>query len=177
MLASPRSTKCLSPQCACCQRSDVLARINEELLGHKDQLEERNHGLSEEIQVSRRFYQGTLADLTAQLSIGNRKLTLFVFYLTKRGNTVRKLMLVSFFILFVLHPSLQLFYWPASWQAGQYYSTGFRLVRNCLTTGQYYSYGLPRRAVSTALRNRVIVLFKYFGHGHDTYIHFGFLSV
>ena len=39
-------------------------------MGHKHQLEERNQSLSEEIQVSRRFYQGTLADLTPQLSIG-----------------------------------------------------------------------------------------------------------
>jgi hypothetical protein len=62
--------KCLTPQCQCCQRSELLMRINEEFVQQKLDLEERNQGLSEEIQVSRRFYQGTLADLTAQLSIG-----------------------------------------------------------------------------------------------------------
>ena len=68
--AMPGARKCLSPECGCCQRSDILLRINEELLQHKLQLEEQNRNLLEEIQVSRRFYQGTLADLTAQLSIG-----------------------------------------------------------------------------------------------------------
>jgi len=70
----PGARKCLSPECGCCQRSDVLLRVNDELLQHKLQLEEQNRNLLEEIQVSRRFYQGTLADLTAQLSIAENRI-------------------------------------------------------------------------------------------------------
>ena len=73
--------KCFTPQCSCCQRSEQLMRINEEFAQQKLDLEERNQGLSEEIQVSRRFYQGTLADLTAQLSIGMSYVSLLSFLL------------------------------------------------------------------------------------------------
>lgn len=65
-----RYSHCVSPSYSCCQKNEMLMKVNEELLQQNREFEERNHGLSEEIQVSRRFYQGTLADLTAQLSLG-----------------------------------------------------------------------------------------------------------
>lgn len=68
--SNDRHIRCISPSYSCCQKNEMLMRLNEELLQQKRDLEERNRSLSEEIQVSRRFYQGTLADLTAQLSLG-----------------------------------------------------------------------------------------------------------
>ena len=62
-----RSSLCSLPASL---ENETLAQINQNLIAHNRQLTEQNHALLEELQISRRFFQGTLSDLSVQLSAG-----------------------------------------------------------------------------------------------------------
>ena len=68
-------------QGSCIMQKESLAQINEQLVVQNRYLQDQNQSLLEEIQVSRRFYQGSLADLTSQLAIGKANSTQFIFVL------------------------------------------------------------------------------------------------
>ncbi|XP_057301926.1 uncharacterized protein LOC130636274 [Hydractinia symbiolongicarpus] len=58
----------------CCSQNGSLHRVNEQLQLQNRLLEEQNLSLLEELQVSRRFYQGTLADLSSKLSAAENRI-------------------------------------------------------------------------------------------------------